>query len=70
MAHWPCALGTPRLHTAVSFTPDGEVVPTTRVAWLDLPMLRSREMITLDPDGHPMRMRGEFRSSLTPWRVD
>jgi len=54
----------------VSFTPDGEVVPTTRVAWLDLPMLRSREMITLDPDGHPMRMRGESRSSLTPWRVD
>jgi len=70
MAHWPRALGTPRLHTTVRYAPDGDVVHTTRVTWLGFPMLRSREVITLDPDGRHLHMRGESRSSLTPWRVD
>ena len=70
MARWPRALGTPRLHTTVSYTPDGEVVHTTRATWFGLPLMRSRELIKLDPDGRHLRMRGQSRSSMTAWRVD
>jgi len=70
MTRWPACLGASRLHTTVSYAPGGDVMHTTRVTWLGLPLMRSRELITLDPDGRHLRVRGESRSSVTPWRKD
>jgi len=70
MARWPASLGASRLHTTVSYAPGGDVVHTTCVTWLGLPLMRSRELIMLDPDGRHLRIRGESRSSVTPWRKE
>lgn len=54
-------LGAPRLTTTVAMPSDDEVVHTTHVAKLGAPMLRSREVIGLDPDGARFTMRVEQR---------
>ncbi len=55
------AFGAPRLTTTVAMAGDDEVVHTTRVAGLGVPMLRSREVLTLEPDGARFTMRIDQR---------
>jgi len=48
---WPAWLGRIHLDTTVSLRGGGEVVHTTVVRWLALPLQKSVEIFTLDPDG-------------------
>jgi len=70
LSRWPPFLGTPVLKTSVAFEDSGDVVHTTAVTWLGVPLVRSREVITLDQDGTRLRMSGQSRFLVAPWRVE
>ena len=70
LARWPGFLGTPRFRTSVAYDPSGQVVHTTRISWLGLPLARSREVLELDVDGRGVTFLGEFRFLMAPWRVE
>jgi hypothetical protein len=55
---WPSWLGRIYLDTTVSLSGDSEVVHTTVVRWMGLPLQTSVETFTLDPDGHRFTVSG------------
>lgn len=57
LSRWPSWLGRVWLDTSVAVDGD-EVVHTTTVRWLGLPLQRSVETFTLDPDGQRFTVRG------------
>jgi hypothetical protein len=62
LSWWPSWLGRVWLDTSVAM--DGaEVVHTTTVRWLGLPVQRSVETFTLDPDGQRFTVRGGMTGS-------
>lgn len=58
MSMWPAFLGRFHLHTTVTYDAGGEVLHTTVVRWLGIPLQRSVETIVLDPDGRRFTVRG------------
>lgn len=67
MTAWPRWLGRFWLETTVTYDASGEVIHTTVVRFLGLPLLRSTEHITLDADGRAFTMRGEQRMWPAIW---
>ena len=63
VASWPRFLGAFWLETTVSYDGSDEVVHTTVVRWLGIPMQRSVETIVLDPDGRRFVVRGGMSGS-------
>lgn len=51
LSKWPAWLERMYLDTTVSLAEDGEIVHTSVVRWLGLPLQTSVETFTLDPDG-------------------
>lgn len=68
MAVWPAWLGRFYLDTTVSYRGHAQVLHTTVVRWLGLPLLSSTETIELAPDGRAFEMRGDQRVFPTLWR--
>lgn len=58
MSAWPGWLRRPVLETTVAFDGPDEVRHTTIVRWLGLPLQKSVEIFTLDPDGRRFTVRG------------
>lgn len=58
MASWPRWLGRLSMNTTVAYDAAGKVVHTTSVCWLNIPLQRSTETISLDPDGQRFEVRG------------
>lgn len=57
LAAWPPALGRLMLHTTVAL--DGEdVVHTTAIRWLGVPLAATVERFRIDPDGRRLRATG------------
>jgi hypothetical protein len=65
MAIWPPFLGRFELCTTVAFDAADEVLHTTVVRWLGIPLQRSVETIALDPDGRRVTVRGGMTGSGT-----
>jgi hypothetical protein len=65
MAIWPPFLGRFQLCTTVEYDARGEVLHTTVVRWLGIPLLRSVEAIALDPDGRRLTVRGGMTGAGT-----
>jgi hypothetical protein len=65
MAIWPRFLGRFELCTTVAYDPSGEVVHTTVVRWLGIPLQRSVETIALDADGRRFSVRGGMTGTGT-----
>lgn len=63
LASWPPWLGRIYLDTTVALDGGGEVVHTTVVRWLGLPLQKSVESFTLDPDGCRVTVRGVMTGS-------
>jgi hypothetical protein len=57
-SRWPRWLGRVTMETSVAFDASGDVVHTTHVRWLGLPLQRSVEVFTLAPDGISLTVRG------------
>lgn len=59
LSRWPSWLGSLTMDTAVELDPDPRVVRhRTVVRWLGLPLKRSVETFTLDPDGRRLTVSG------------
>ena len=58
LAAWPALFGRLYLDTSVAFRAAHEVVHTTTVRWLGLPLQHSEEVFTLSPDGTTLTVRG------------
>jgi hypothetical protein len=67
MAAWPRWLGRFFLETSVRYEDRGEVMHTTVVRWLGLPIMWGTERITLDPDGSAFTIEGEHRLLSQVW---
>ena len=65
MAAWPPFLGRFQLCTAVAYDAGGEVLHTTVVRWLGIPLQRSVETIVLEPDGRRFTVRGGMTGTGT-----
>lgn len=65
MAVWPPFLGRFELCTSVAYDARGEVLHTTVVRWLGIPLQRSVETIALDPDGRGLTVRGGMTGTGT-----
>lgn len=63
LAVWPAWLGRVHLDTTVAFRGPGEVVHTTVVRWLRVPLQKSVETFSLDPDGRRFTVRGSMTGS-------
>ncbi len=63
LASWPRWLGRVYLDTSVHFDARGDVVHTTVVSWADIPLQRSVEIFSLDPDGHRFTVTGGMTGS-------
>jgi hypothetical protein len=57
---WPRWLARPVMATTVRFDGPLEVVHTTTVRWLGIPLLRSVETFSLDPGGRTFRVGGDL----------
>lgn len=60
LARWPSWLWRVQMNTTVSLSRRGEVVHTTTLSWLGLPLSRTAEVFTLDPDGQHFTVRGSM----------
>jgi hypothetical protein len=60
LAAWPAWLGRIQLDTTVSPDEGSEVVHTTVLRWLGLPLQKTVEIFTLDADGHRFTVRGSM----------
>jgi hypothetical protein len=60
LAIWPRWLGRIQLDTTVAPHEGREVVHTTVLRWLGLPLQKSVEIFTLDPDGCRFTVRGSM----------
>jgi hypothetical protein len=58
LARWPRWLGAVHMDTSVDYREGGEVVHTTVVRWLGLPLRRSTEVFSIAPDGAHLTVRG------------
>jgi hypothetical protein len=58
LSAWPRWLGGVYLDTTVSWGDGAEVVHTTVVRWLGIPLQRSTEMFLLDPEGRSFTVQG------------
>lgn len=56
------------LCTTVVVESETSVVHTTKLRFLGIDWMSSREQIELDPDGHSFRLEGESRLLTMPWR--
>lgn len=63
LAIWPLWLGKVHLDTTVAFRGPSDVVHTTVVRWLGVPLQRSVEIFALDPDGRRFTVRGSMTGS-------
>jgi hypothetical protein len=63
LSAWSRRFGHLGMETSVAFDPNGEVVHTTLVRWLGLPVQRSVEFFTLATDGATIRIRGGMTGS-------
>ena len=59
MAAWPKWLPRPVMSTSVRFRGPLEVVHTTTVSWLGVPLQQSEERFDLDTDGRTFEVRGD-----------
>lgn len=57
LAAWPAAFGRLMLHTSVALDGD-EVVHTTAIRWLGVPVAATVERFHLEPDGRSLRASG------------
>lgn len=65
MAAWPRWLGAFSLDTSVACDASGQVIHTTVVRWLGLPVQRSVETIRLDDDGRRLTVSGGMTGTGT-----
>jgi hypothetical protein len=65
MAIWPPFLGRILLCTTVAYDAGGQVLHTTVVRWLGIPLRRSVEAIALDRDGRRFAVRGGMTGTGT-----
>lgn len=63
LSAWPRWLGAVYLDTTVACGDGGEVVHTTVVRWLGIPLQRSTETFLLDPAGRSFTVRGGMSGS-------
>ena len=63
LARWPAWLGRVFLDTEVAFRAADEVVHTTIVRWMGLPLQRSVEVYKLDADGARLSITGGMTGS-------
>lgn len=63
LSGWPTWLGSVFMDTSVAFQGENEVVHTTVARWLGLPLQKSVEIFTLDPDGSRFVVRGGMTGS-------
>lgn len=68
MARWPVWFGRFWLHTSVRLEGNSEVIHTTTVRWLGLPVMTSTERIHLDDDGRTIHLAGRQRVAPALWR--
>lgn len=60
LASWPAWLGRVRLDTTVRFGAASDVVHTTVIRWLGLPLRKSTEVFTIDADGRHFIVHGDM----------
>ncbi len=65
MAAWPRWLGTVVLDTTVTYHASGQVLHSTVVRWLGIPIQRSVETIRLDDDGRRLTVSGGMTGTGT-----
>lgn len=70
MSRWPAWLIQPVFETSVARDTVAEVVHTTAIRWWRLPLVRSREVLTLNADGRRLELCGDSRFLLVPWKVE
>ena len=63
LSAWPRWLGAIYLDTTVACRDGAEVVHTTVVRWLGIPLQRSIETFLLDPEGRSFTVRGGMSGS-------
>lgn len=63
LSRWPAWLGRVHLDTSVAFSGEHDVVHTTVVRWFGLPLQKSVEVFTLDPDGQHFTVQGGMTGS-------
>lgn len=70
MSVWPPWLGRFYLETTVDMPHSAEVLHTTVVRWLGLPLLSTKERLVLHENGVNFSLSGEGHSLMAPWYRD